>query len=234
MEAYFDAKMRLFDEVVRWRRGGVSGPTMPNPHGVIARSTGARTEALTVGETGETLRLVSRTPTQLGQTLESRPKARTHKVNLPLIGAYQAANALVAAGLVLASGTAISPRIMAHLSRLAPVRGRLERAVDHCKAGAPVYVDYAHTPDGLRAAIAALRPHTQGPAHHGFRRGRRPGHGQAPANGQGWRRRTRRPCDRHRRQSPQRRPGCIRATIMAGAAGGARDRRTVARLSLRP
>jgi UDP-N-acetylmuramoyl-L-alanyl-D-glutamate--2,6-diaminopimelate ligase len=41
------------------------------------------------------------------------------------------------------------------------VRGRLERAVLR-KAGAPVYVDYAHTPDGLRAAIAALRPHTKG------------------------------------------------------------------------
>jgi len=44
---------------------------------------------------------------------------------------------------------------------LAPVRGRLERAVI-TRAGAPVYVDYAHTPDALEAAIAALRPHVEG------------------------------------------------------------------------
>jgi UDP-N-acetylmuramoyl-L-alanyl-D-glutamate--2,6-diaminopimelate ligase len=47
------------------------------------------------------------------------------------------------------------------LSRLQPVRGRLERAAIS-RSGAPVYVDYAHTPDGLEAAIAALRPHTKG------------------------------------------------------------------------
>jgi len=41
------------------------------------------------------------------------------------------------------------------------VRGRLERAAIS-KAGAPIYVDYAHTPDGLRAAIEALRPHAAG------------------------------------------------------------------------
>jgi UDP-N-acetylmuramoyl-L-alanyl-D-glutamate--2,6-diaminopimelate ligase len=47
------------------------------------------------------------------------------------------------------------------MGRLAPVRGRLERAVI-TPAGAPVYVDYAHTPDALEAAIAALRPHVTG------------------------------------------------------------------------
>jgi UDP-N-acetylmuramoyl-L-alanyl-D-glutamate--2,6-diaminopimelate ligase len=41
------------------------------------------------------------------------------------------------------------------------VRGRLERAVI-TRAGAPVYVDYAHTPDAIESAIEALRPHTAG------------------------------------------------------------------------
>jgi UDP-N-acetylmuramoyl-L-alanyl-D-glutamate--2,6-diaminopimelate ligase len=41
------------------------------------------------------------------------------------------------------------------------VRGRLERAAITA-GGAPVYVDYAHTPDALAAAIAALRPHVTG------------------------------------------------------------------------
>jgi UDP-N-acetylmuramoyl-L-alanyl-D-glutamate--2,6-diaminopimelate ligase len=47
------------------------------------------------------------------------------------------------------------------MGRLSPVRGRLERAVIS-RAGAPVYVDYAHTADALEAAIAALRPHVEG------------------------------------------------------------------------
>jgi UDP-N-acetylmuramoyl-L-alanyl-D-glutamate--2,6-diaminopimelate ligase len=81
-------------------------------------------------------------------------------VTLPLIGAYQAANALVAAGLVIASG-GDGARTLDALSRLAPVRGRLERAAIN-RAGAPVYVDYAHTPDAIEAAIAALRPHVGG------------------------------------------------------------------------
>jgi UDP-N-acetylmuramoyl-L-alanyl-D-glutamate--2,6-diaminopimelate ligase len=81
-------------------------------------------------------------------------------VNLPLIGAYQAANALTAAGLVLATGGALDVTL-ANLARVQPVRGRLERAAI-TRAGAPIYVDYAHTPDAIEAAIAALRPHTRG------------------------------------------------------------------------
>jgi UDP-N-acetylmuramoyl-L-alanyl-D-glutamate--2,6-diaminopimelate ligase len=50
---------------------------------------------------------------------------------------------------------------MANLSRVQPVRGRLERAVIS-RAGAPVYVDYAHTEDALESAIQALRPHARG------------------------------------------------------------------------
>jgi len=117
-------------------------------------------KVLSVGVKGETLRLAGRTPGQLGQTLVIEGEGAAHKVELPLIGAYQAANALMAAGLVLATGGTLD-RVLGLLARVQPVRGRLERAVI-TRAGAPVYVDYAHTPDGLRAAIEALRPHTQG------------------------------------------------------------------------
>ncbi len=96
----------------------------------------------------------------MGQTLELRIQGDVAKVKLPLIGAYQAANVLVAAGIVMASGGDVED-VLEHMARLQPVRGRLERAVI-TKTGAPVYVDYAHTPDGLKAAIAALRPHTKG------------------------------------------------------------------------
>jgi UDP-N-acetylmuramoyl-L-alanyl-D-glutamate--2,6-diaminopimelate ligase len=114
----------------------------------------------TVGEGGEFLRLAEREPTQLGQMLTIEHEGQARKINLPLIGAYQAANALVAAGLAMATGVAAST-VFDALARLQPVRGRLERAAIN-PAGAPVYVDYAHTPDALEAAIAALRPHVAG------------------------------------------------------------------------
>jgi UDP-N-acetylmuramoyl-L-alanyl-D-glutamate--2,6-diaminopimelate ligase len=86
-----------------------------------------------------------------------RAEGKEHRLALPLIGAYQAANVLVAAGLVLATGGQFASTLSA-MARVSPVRGRLERAVIS-RAGAPVYVDYAHTPDAIEAAIAALRPH---------------------------------------------------------------------------
>jgi UDP-N-acetylmuramoyl-L-alanyl-D-glutamate--2,6-diaminopimelate ligase len=161
MEAYFAAKLRLFTEVVA-DDGAVVVWTDDAPWSarVIAAAEARGLKVLTVGQGGESLRLASRTASQLGQTLEIEAGGKVHKVMLPLIGAYQAANALVAAGLVIATGGDV-PGTLANLGRVQPVRGRLERAVI-TKAGAPVYVDYAHTPDALEAALAALRPHTGG------------------------------------------------------------------------
>lgn len=160
MDAYFNVKLRLFREVLAadgtaivWADDAVSHRVME-----AALDRGIRT--LSVGTAGADFKLVSRTPTALGQVLEIAAGGTTYKINLPLIGAYQAANALVAAGLVVATGGEVGATL-ANLARLQPVRGRLERAVI-CRSGAPVYVDYAHTPDALEAAIAALRPHAKG------------------------------------------------------------------------
>ena len=160
MAEYFTAKMRLFAEVLDPDGTAVVWADDPYAERVIdlARTRGNR--LFTVGEHGQTLRVMSREPTLLGQRLVLEADGQQHKVTLPLIGAYQAANALTAAALVVATGAEWAPTI-ANLARLTPVRGRLERAVIS-KAGAPVYVDYAHTPDALEAAIAALRPHAAG------------------------------------------------------------------------
>ncbi|MGK2910201.1 MAG: UDP-N-acetylmuramoyl-L-alanyl-D-glutamate--2,6-diaminopimelate ligase [Sphingobium sp.] len=160
MDSYFDAKMRLFTEVVAPGGTAVVWADDPKSDEVIARAEARGLAAFSVGERGTALTLVERTPTHLGQTLLVEADGRRHKIDLPLIGAYQAANALVSAGLLIATG-GDTTRVLAFLSRVQPVRGRLERAVIS-RTGAPVYVDYAHTPDGLRAAIEALRPHTRG------------------------------------------------------------------------
>ena len=160
MEDYFEAKMRLFDEVVDENGTAVIWADDIWSDKVVERVKKREIRLITVGEKGKGIQLLSRQPTQLGQTLELRIQGDVTKVKLPLIGAYQAANVLVAAGVVMASGGDVED-VLAHMARLQPVRGRLERAVI-TKSGAPVYVDYAHTPDGLKAAIAALRPHTKG------------------------------------------------------------------------
>ncbi|HEX8383663.1 MAG TPA: UDP-N-acetylmuramoyl-L-alanyl-D-glutamate--2,6-diaminopimelate ligase [Sphingomonas sp.] len=160
MEAYLQAKLRLFAETLAPGGAAVVWADDPVARQVIAVARARGAQVLTVGAGGDTLRLVGRTPTLLGQALLIEAEGVTHKVDLPLIGAYQAANALVAAGLVIATGGPVAATLQA-LSRLQPVRGRLERAVI-ARSGAPVYVDYAHTPDALEAAIAALKPHAGG------------------------------------------------------------------------
>ncbi len=160
MAEYLTAKLRLFADVLDPDGTAVVWADDPHSERVldIARMRGNR--IMTVGEHGDALRLVSREPTLLDQKLVIAADGVEHRVSLPLIGGYQAANALVAAALVIATGGNVAATI-GNLARLQPVRGRLERAAIS-RAGAPIYVDYAHTPDAIEAAIAALKPHAAG------------------------------------------------------------------------
>ena len=160
MAAYLTAKLRLFAEVVGdegtvvvWQDDEASDRVID-----LARARGLR--LVGVGARGGTLRLLRRAPTQLGQELTIEHDGVEYQIRLPLIGAYQSANALTAAGLVIATGGDVRETLKA-LERVQPVRGRLERAVIS-RSGTPVYVDYAHTPDALAAAISALKPHALG------------------------------------------------------------------------
>jgi UDP-N-acetylmuramoyl-L-alanyl-D-glutamate--2,6-diaminopimelate ligase len=160
MHAYFEAKMRLFERLLPAGKPVVIWTDDPKSDEVIERCRKAGHELLTVGRKGETIRLSEQTPSALGQTFMLDHQGTSHRLALPLIGAYQAANVLTAAGLVLATGGQWSA-VFSAMQRVAPVRGRLERAVIS-RAGVPVYIDYAHTPDALEAAIAALRAHVEG------------------------------------------------------------------------
>ena len=160
MHAYFEAKMRLFDDVAEPGTPAVIWTDDPKSGEVIERAKARGLKLVTVGRKGEAIRLVEQTPTPLGQTLMLEHEGKPYRLALPLIGAYQASNVMTAAGLVLATGGEWRD-IFSAMGRVAPVRGRLERAVIS-RAGAPVYVDYAHTPDALEAAIQALRPHVEG------------------------------------------------------------------------
>ena len=160
MEGYFEAKMTLFGDYANADTTAVVWADDEWSNRVIERVKSRDLRLITVGTKGTGIRLISRQPTQLGQDLQVEMQGESYAIKLPLIGAYQASNALTAAGIVIASGEKPS-HVARSLTMLQPVRGRLERACI-TRSGAPVYVDYAHTPDGLDAALAALRPHCQG------------------------------------------------------------------------
>ena len=112
----------------------------------------------TVGAGGTAIDLVEVMPHAAGQTLIVRAGGRTRHIDLPLPGRFQAENALLAVALADVSGVTGALDL---LPRLTGVRGRLELAA-RLPNGAAAYVDYAHTPDALVRAVAALRPHTVG------------------------------------------------------------------------
>ena len=121
MDAYFEAKMRLFERLLPAGRPAVIWTDDAKSDEVVERCRAAGHELVTVGRKGETLRLVEQTPTALGQALTVEHGGESHRLALPLIGAYQASNVLTAAGLVLATGGDWSATFSA-MQRVAPVR----------------------------------------------------------------------------------------------------------------
>ncbi|MFQ5783289.1 MAG: UDP-N-acetylmuramoyl-L-alanyl-D-glutamate--2,6-diaminopimelate ligase [Alphaproteobacteria bacterium] len=159
-EAYLAAKLRLFDTVMA--PGGVAVLNADAPEfarlAEVCRARGHR--IMSYGRTAGDLRLVGAGAVDDGQRLTIDVAGRRRTVALPLPGAFQAMNALCAAGLVVACGVAIDDALAA-LSGIAGVPGRVECVARH-PCGAPVYVDYAHTPDALAHVLEALRPHARG------------------------------------------------------------------------
>lgn len=157
-EGYLNAKLRLFTEVVA--EGGVGVVNRDSDHAgdFIAAAAKRGLSLITVGEKGETITLASRQSKGESQALTIRFRDRTYPVLLPLAGAFQASNALVAAGLAIGLGEN-AEKVFAALEQLKGAPGRMEK-VALSLSGAPIYVDYAHSPDALEKVLKALRPHT--------------------------------------------------------------------------
>ncbi len=161
MEAYFDAKSRLFTELLP--DDGVAVINLDDAYGLrVAEACAARAiEVIGVAQYADApLKITGRRLDETGQDLLFRWQGRQFQTRLDLIGGFQAMNALTAAALVIAAGE--DPEaVFATLSQLQGVRGRMQLAATRAN-GAPVYVDYSHTPDSLETALKALRPHVLG------------------------------------------------------------------------
>jgi UDP-N-acetylmuramoyl-L-alanyl-D-glutamate--2,6-diaminopimelate ligase len=160
---YFDAKMRLFEVLLLPGSPAVINVDTERGQEAMRRAVARGLDVWSVGHKGETIRILSVTRHAAGQHTEFLVKGRPYAVDLPLVGDFQVSNALVAAGLVLATGG--DEKIVIHaLSSLKGAKGRLE-LVGRSKCGAAVFVDYAHKPDALENSLAALRPYTKGKLH---------------------------------------------------------------------
>ncbi|VTZ28468.1 UDP-N-acetylmuramoyl-L-alanyl-D-glutamate--2, 6-diaminopimelate ligase (fragment) [Methylocella tundrae] len=114
---------------------------------------------LSTGVKGNGVTLLSAQPDSVSTRLEVVYEGRRFMVRLPLAGAFQASNALVAAGLCIATGSP-AEQVFAALENLEGAPGRLERVGE--RKGAPVYVDYAHKPDALENVLRTLQPYVKG------------------------------------------------------------------------
>ncbi len=160
MDAYLRAKLRLFETLLPRAGTAVINADSDAFGAVAATATLSGHTLFTVGETGQDLQLIGRAPTAAGQRLSILADGRTDDSDRPLVGACQAANALVAAGLCIAAGEKVED-VLAALQYIEGAPGRLQR-VGTGPNGGEAYVDYAHTPDGLETVLKALRPHAAG------------------------------------------------------------------------
>ena len=159
VEAYLAAKLRLFTDLLQPGQTAVINADDAVSEQVVSAARRHGLIVATVGVAGEHLRLVSAKAAGFAQQLEIAHAGRTYSVRLPMPGAYQASNALIAAGLAIAAGEDVTVVLQA-LSTLKGVKGRLE-IVGEAK-GALAVVDYAHKPEALEAALDALRPFATG------------------------------------------------------------------------
>ncbi|MFC0409191.1 UDP-N-acetylmuramoyl-L-alanyl-D-glutamate--2,6-diaminopimelate ligase [Roseomonas elaeocarpi] len=159
MEGYRAAKLRLFDALLPAGAPAVANADMEAATLVALRDVAVARglRLLTVGERGETIRLLRHEPLPEGQVLEVEAFGQRATLPLTLPGRYQADNVLMALALAVATGLELD-RVLPLLPSLRTVRGRMELAA-RLDNGAAVYVDYAHTPDALERLLAALRPH---------------------------------------------------------------------------
>jgi len=160
MDDYFEAKARLFSELTP-----ETAPVIINVDGEYGQTLAARSDArgqsvTTIGWSAQDIRIAELMPHAASQDMTLIVNGKRHSVNLPLAGEFQSLNAVAALALAMQTGVSLEEGLKG-LESLTGVAGRLERA-GQTQDGAPVFVDFAHTEDGLVKLLKSLRPHTMG------------------------------------------------------------------------
>jgi len=158
-ESYLAAKLRLFDELLPRGAAAIIDVDHEHADAVASAAQACGLAVLTVGRKGSGIRLVNSARDGFGQKLQIEHEHKVYRIRLPLVGEFQAENAVVAAALAIATGDNAGA-VFAALEHLDGAKGRLERVGE--SGGAQIFVDYAHKPDALAKALEALRPYAAG------------------------------------------------------------------------
>jgi UDP-N-acetylmuramoyl-L-alanyl-D-glutamate--2,6-diaminopimelate ligase len=160
MDGYRAAKLRLFGELTPKGAPAIVNADAAEAPAFEAAARDHGLDLRLVGWRGDWLKIQELWPRPASQRLDLRHDGKVHPVELPLIGEFQALNAVMAAGFALSLGE--EPQtVFAAMAQLRPVKGRMEH-VGATQGGAHVFIDYAHTPDGLDVLLRAARPHAPG------------------------------------------------------------------------
>ncbi len=157
--AYLRAKLRLFEALLQPGQPAVIDADHPVSAAVERASLNRGLRVFTTGQAGRDLHLQSARPCGFATDLTVNAAGHTYELVLPLAGAFQVSNALVAAGLCIATGGHVGA-VLDALTTLQGAPGRLDRVGS--RNGAPVFVDYAHKPDALEKVLDTLRPYARG------------------------------------------------------------------------
>lgn len=160
VEDYFRAKMRLFDTLLPKAAPAVIFADDKYSEAAIEHVKRSKREVLTVGRKGNFIKLRHVEHQRSRQFVDCSVGGEVFEFTLPLAGDFQVSNALVAAGLALATG--VSPAaVFRAIERLQGAPGRLE-LVATTKNKAAIYVDYAHKPEALEQVLLAVKAFTTG------------------------------------------------------------------------
>ncbi len=162
VEAYFQAKARLFEKLLPGDGKAVLNADIPEVSRLrsICRERGL--EVITYGRAGDDIELLERRVRADGQDLAVSVRGRPYDIRTRLMGGFQADNLMAALALAWATaGDDALDRLMAALGTIEGAPGRLQ-PVPGSQGDVSVFVDYAHTPDALAHVLDALRPHTEG------------------------------------------------------------------------
>jgi UDP-N-acetylmuramoyl-L-alanyl-D-glutamate--2,6-diaminopimelate ligase len=160
MDTYFAAKARLFDGLLPERGTAVVNADSDRADALTGICARRGIRCWTYGLKGRELRMLKDQPTAHGQHLAVEVLGELHGIDLPLVGGFQASNALAALGLAVATGSDPARAVEA-LGSITGAPGRLQLVARH-RSGAAVYVDYAHKPEALATVLATLRPFARG------------------------------------------------------------------------
>jgi UDP-N-acetylmuramoyl-L-alanyl-D-glutamate--2,6-diaminopimelate ligase len=159
IQHYLAAKLRLFEALVAEGGTAVINVDHEQADAVIEAARKRGLKLFMVGREGNPIQLIDVAIDGFAQKIALAYAGRPYVLTLPLVGAFQVENALVAAGLAIATGSD-ADKVFAALEHVQGARGRLELV--GVRNGAPIFVDYAHKPDALAKTLEALRPYARG------------------------------------------------------------------------